>query len=153
MIHIPFLTKIKQIDKTNLLCLLICFAVLAIGLMPYLFIRTSSTYISSFLGMFFDFQQISLDENSLLYMLLTSFFSDFCWAFSMPFALFAFTSGRFSKYFYILTMPIIGSVFELFQFFGVIDGVGDIIDAFIYFSASFLGYTTIERGILNGKQA
>jgi hypothetical protein len=153
MKNASLLEKSKKIDKTKVICIAICFVVLAVGLMPYLFIRTSSTYISSFLGMFFHFQRISLGENGLLYILLTSFFSDFCWAFAMPFALFAFTNGRFSKYFYILTMPIIGSVFELFQFFGVIDGVGDIIDAFIYFSASFLGYIIIERGITNGKQA
>lgn len=66
----------------------------------------------------------------------------------MPFSLFAFTNGKFSKYFYIFSTPIIGSTLEFFQFLGVINGVGDIIDALIYFSASFLGYIIIERGIL-----
>ena len=70
----------------------------------------------------------------------------------MPFFLFVFTRGRLSKYFYMLNMPIIGGLLELFQFLGIVDGVGDIIDAIIYFIASFLGYTILERWILNGKR-
>lgn len=146
------ITKIKQIDRAMVICSVVCFAALAIGLMPYLFIRTSSTYVTSFLGLFFEFRQIPLDKNGLLYPLITSFFSDFCWAFAMPFFLFVFTRGRLSKYFYMLNMPIIGGLLELFQFLGIVDGVGDIIDVIIYFIASFLGYIILERWILNGTR-
>jgi hypothetical protein len=152
MKKLPALTKLKQIDRTVAICSAVCIIALAIGLMPYLFVRTSSTHVASFLELFFDFRQVSLNKNGLLYSLITSFFSDFCWAFAMPFFLFAFTKGRASGYFYIFLTPIIGSILELFQFFGVIDGVGDIIDAIIYFSASFLGYIILKRWILNDKR-
>lgn len=99
--------------------------------------------------MFFHFEKITLDEDGLLYILITSFFSDFCWAFAMPFALFAFTDGNYSKKFYILCMPIIGTVLEFLQFLGVFSGVGDWFDAIIYFIASFMGYITIERRVLS----
>lgn len=133
----------------KIICLTICVVALALGLMPYLVIRTSSTYVSSFIGIFFHFEKIELDTNGWLYVLLTSYFSDFCWAFAMPFSLYALTNGCYSKYYYILCMPIIGSALEFCQFLGIIDGVGDIIDAIIYFIASFLGYIIIERGILH----
>lgn len=135
-------------NKACIICFFISFFALIVGLIPYLSIRTSSTHISSFLSLFFDFKKIPLNQNGLLYSLITSFFSDFCWDFAMPFSLFAFTRGKFSKYFYMLSTPIIGSALELLQFFGIIDGVGDIFDSLIYFTSSFLGYIIIERGIL-----
>lgn len=138
--------KLKK--KVKCACFLVSLAVLAIGLLPYLFVRTSSTHISSFLGMFFCFKRISLEDNRLIYSLLTSFFSDFCWAFAMPLQLFAFTNGKFSKCFYVFITPAIGGMFEIFQFLGLVNGVGDIIDALIYFIASFLGWLTVERGFL-----
>ena len=55
-------------------------------------------------------------------------------------------------HFYMLNMPIIGGLLELFQFLGIVDGVGDIIDVIIYFIASFLGYIILERWILNGTR-
>ena len=139
--------KIKRVDTATKLCLAICFGMLALGLLPYLFIRTSDTHISAFLGKFIPLRQLPLDENGLFYRIMTSFFSDFCWAFSMPFALYAFTQGRLSKSVYTLGIPIIGSAFEFLQYIGVLDGVGDIIDCVLYFVASFLGYLIIERGV------
>lgn len=137
--------------KAEIWCLIICFFALLAGLLPYLFVRTSSTHISNFFDIFIHIEKIGLDKNGLLYKFLTSWFSDFCWAFAMPFFLVAVTKGRLSKWFYILGVPFVGSILELFQFLGVMDGVGDIIDAVIYFLASFLGYIIIERGVLNGK--
>ena len=146
-------TKIKQIEKAKIICLAIHLGTLFLGLLPYLFIRTSSSYISSFIGRFFYFTQIPLDKNSVFYIVMTSFFSDFCWAFEMPFALFVFTNGSHSKFFYILCMPIMGSILELCQYFKLLDGVGDIIDCLIYFAASFLGYSIIERIMKHGRTA
>lgn len=140
--------KFPKNFETRAICLFISFITLVIGLIPYLFIRTSHTYISIFLDFFFNFKTIALDEESLFYALTTSYFSDFCWAFAMPFLLFAVTNGKFSKCFYILGTPIIGSILEFFQLFDILDGVGDIIDAIIYFLASFLGYMFIKGGVL-----
>ena len=141
------LEKAKQ-KKIALICLAISVVCLAFGLLPYLFVRTSGTYISLFFDLFFDFEKIPLNKNGFFYQVITQFFSDCCWAFAMPFFLFAFTGGRLPKKFYFLTMPIIGSVLEVFQFLGIIDGVGDVIDVLIYFIGSILGFIVIERGLL-----
>lgn len=139
---------ISRINKVTVICFFVCFVALAIGLFPYLFIRTSSTHISSFLDIFFDFKKIPLVENGWFYSLMTSYFSDFWWALAMPFMLFGFTNGRLSKYFYVLSTPAVGGILEYFQHLGLIDGVGDVLDTLIYFFASVLGYIIIERGIL-----
>ena len=60
-------TKIKQIEKAKIICLAIHLGTLFLGLLPYLFIRTSSSYISSFIGRFFYFTQIPLDKNSVFF--------------------------------------------------------------------------------------
>lgn len=140
-----FSNVLKHINRVNIICLVISLSALLAGLAPYLFIRTSSTYLSSFINQFFDFERIPLNKEGLLYSLITSFLSDFCWAFSMPFAIFALTAQKYSKAFYVFITPIVGGILELFQLFGIIDGTGDIIDILIYFVASALGYTIIEK--------
>ena len=126
------------VKKCNLI--LSC-VLLGLGGTIYILFR-ENTYIANFTEKFIYFDNV----RSRLYFLncnfLKYYFTDFTWAFSLCCGLFSFYPSKVSNVIKIgLVTFLLGTIWEIIQYIGIIKGTGDVLDLMMYLSASVIAVT------------
>ncbi len=118
----------------NIVC---CICALFAGAALYILLRPD-TYIATALARFDFLVQL---QDKLKYIdcdFLRFYFPDFLWAFSLSCSLQAiFAPMKTGTFLCCIAALLCGTVWELFQYFGVIKGTGDWVDVLMYALAAF----------------
>ncbi len=127
--------------RKRLLLALISFVSISIGLIIYLTLR-ENTYIHLFVGeTFSDKLYIEHSKTNPFIIFIKYYFVDFLWCLSLLFAL-ASISFSFSKKLIIaisIVSFVLGVLFEILQYYCLVNGTFDVADIVMYLIASIVG--------------
>ena len=116
----------------------LCVSSIAIGGAYYLLFK-NNTIFESIVCRFVDFMPIKKRLPRITSSLLNNHLCDFLWAFSLYCGLCAiFLPTKKQGIVVFLGCVILGIIWELFQFYGVVGGTGDILDVVTYIFGAFV---------------
>ena len=115
----------------------------------YIYIRYSPNVI--FVGYLNNFVELKAKELNSATLFLRNYFCDFCWSYSLAFFISFIYYENLSLVYSILIPTTIGSVIELLQLIGFINGTYDLFDIFVELLATLLCFMILK--IRNDKEA
>lgn len=116
----------------------LCVSSLAIGGAYYLLFK-NNTIFESIVCKFVDFMSIKNRLPRITSRFLNNHFCDFLWVFSLYCGLCAiFLPTKKQSMVIFFAVVILGTVWELFQFYGVVSGTGDILDVVTYVFGAYV---------------
>lgn len=112
--------------------LILCLLSLILGVIIYTYFRPN-TYIGNILSKILHIRKV----NSNSFIVLSFYFPDYLWAFSLCSGLFAIYPLK-QKLIYLwgIVTFIYGVLWEILQYYSIVSGTFDIVDIFMYFAAA-----------------
>ena len=115
----------------------------------YIYIRYSPNVI--FVGYLNNFIELKVKELNSVTLFLRNYICDFCWSYSLAFSISFIYYKNLSLVYSILIPTTIGSVIELLQLIGLMNGTYDLFDIFVELLATLLCFMILK--IRNDKEA
>lgn len=131
--------------KKKVILLIICLAMLILGLLLYLLLN-SKAYVSQILLQIIPIQTIN--EDSLVIGILRGYGADLLWSASFTLIIQFIVWLKKKRTILLVFCSFLGIVYELMQCFGITTGTADIVDGIVYLLGSILAIIIIQGGKL-----